>query len=93
MATARDAVGIALVLTGAGFFAAGAAGLLRFGDLLSRLHALTKADNLGLGLVALGLAISAPTVGQAIKIVLVWLVTLTASATATYLLAGAGDAR
>ena len=34
---------------------AGSVGLLRFPDTLTRLHALTKADNLGLGLVVLGL--------------------------------------
>jgi multicomponent Na+:H+ antiporter subunit G len=36
------------------FFIAGTAGILRFPDAYSRLHALTKADNLGLGLIALG---------------------------------------
>ena len=34
---------------------AGTVGLLRFPDALTRLHALTKADNLGLGLIVLGL--------------------------------------
>ena len=42
------------VLAGAFFFIAGTLGLLRFGDTLSRVHALTKADNLGLGLIVLG---------------------------------------
>ena len=41
---------VALVL-GALFFLAGVVGLLRFPDTLSRLHALTKADNVGLGLI------------------------------------------
>jgi multicomponent Na+:H+ antiporter subunit G len=84
---AREAVGIALVVAGAGFFTAGALGLVRFPDLHSRLHALTKADNLGLGLVALGLAVTAPSGWEAVKLGLLWLVTLAASATATYLLA------
>ena len=38
---------------------AGTVGLLRFPDPLSRLHALTKADNLGLGLIVLAIAWSA----------------------------------
>ena len=47
---------IALVMAGAVFFLAGTVGLLRFPDFYTRLHVLTKADNLGLGLVVLGLA-------------------------------------
>ncbi|MGY6570737.1 MAG: cation:proton antiporter, partial [Salinarimonas sp.] len=45
-----------IVMTASGliFFAAGTLGLIRFPDTHSRLHALTKADNLGLGLIALG---------------------------------------
>lgn len=45
----------ALLLSGAFFFFAGTVGLLRFPDAYTRLHALTKADNLGLGLTAAGL--------------------------------------
>ena len=46
-----------MLAIGAGvfFFFAGTVALLRFPDSLSRLHALTKADNLGLGFVVLGL--------------------------------------
>jgi hypothetical protein len=50
-----DIVTITAVSAGASFFLAGTVGLLRFPDALTRLHALTKADNLGLGLVVLGL--------------------------------------
>ena len=50
-----DAVTVCAVLAGLFFFLAGTVGLLRFPDTLTRLHALTKADNLGLGLVVLGL--------------------------------------
>ena len=50
-----------VLAVGAGvfFFFAGTVGLLRFPDTLTRLHALTKADNLGLGLVVLGLVLQA----------------------------------
>ena len=50
------------------FFAdrfAGTVALLRFPDTLTRLHALTKADNLGLGLVVLGLVLQAGSVAAA----------------------------
>ena len=50
-----DLVTVIAVSAGALFFLAGTVGLLRFPDSLSRLHALTKADNLGLGLIVLGL--------------------------------------
>jgi multicomponent Na+:H+ antiporter subunit G len=42
------------IVAGAFFFLAGTVGLLRFPDTLTRLHALTKADNLGLGLSCWG---------------------------------------
>jgi multicomponent Na+:H+ antiporter subunit G len=59
MSLARDGLSILAVSIGAFFFLAGTVGLLRFPDPLSRLHALTKADNLGLGLVVLGLLFQA----------------------------------
>ena len=52
---ARRCSPIVAVAAGAFFFLAGTVGLLRFPDALTRLHALTKADNLGLGLIVLGL--------------------------------------
>ena len=61
--------------------------MLRFPDTLTRLHALTKADNLGLGLVVLGLLprVSDPLAG--LKLVCVWLLVLLAGATASQLIA------
>jgi multicomponent Na+:H+ antiporter subunit G len=49
--------GLTILAVGAGtfFFLAGTIGLPRFPDALSRLHALTKADNLGLAFIVLGL--------------------------------------
>ena len=55
MSLALDVFTLVAVVAGAFFFLAGTVGLLRFPDTLTRLHALTKADNLGLGLVVLGL--------------------------------------
>lgn len=80
---------IPLLVTGCLFFAIGTLGLFRLTDTRDRLHALTKVDNLGLGLIALALLPSAPTVGDGAKILLVWLVVLVASATSAHLIARA----
>jgi multicomponent Na+:H+ antiporter subunit G len=68
------------VVAGAFFFLAGTVGLLRFPDSLTRLHALTKADNLGLALVVLGLLPHVDGVGAGLKLVCIWLLVLLSSA-------------
>jgi multicomponent Na+:H+ antiporter subunit G len=87
MNLALDVLTILAVLAGAFFFLAGTVGLLRFPDTLSRLHALTKADNLGLGLVVLGLLPRAEGPFGALKLIAVWLLALLAGATVTQLIA------
>jgi multicomponent Na+:H+ antiporter subunit G len=82
-----DWLSVTLILLGAFFFLAGTVGLLRFPDVYTRLHALTKADNLGLGLTALGLALQAESLPVALKLGLIWLLALVASSTACYLVA------
>lgn len=69
------------------FFSAGTLGLLRLPDTLSRIHALTKADNLGLGLAALALLLHAESWAAAAQIGLIWLLALAASAASGYLIA------
>lgn len=83
----------ALLLIGAMFFFAGTLGLLRFPDVYTRLHALAKADNLGLGFTVFGLALQATSVAMAIKLVLVWLLVLGASAAVSFLIARRARAR
>jgi len=78
-----------LLLGGMFFFVAGTVGLLRFPDFFTRLHAVTKADNLGLGLVVAGLAIQADSWTTVVKLFLVWLLVLGASATVCFLVARA----
>ena len=85
----RDIATIVLVSAGAVFFLAGTVGLLRFPDSMTRLHALTKADNLGLGLVVLGLLPQVDSVLAALKLVAVWVLTQLAGATVTQLVARA----
>ena len=89
MRTLLDIVSVLAVLAGAVFFLAGTVGLLRFPDPLTRLHALTKADNLGLGLVALGLLPQADDYLAALKLVAVWLLAQLAGATVTPMIARA----
>lgn len=72
---------------GAAFFLAGTLGLLRFPDVHSRLHALTKADNVGLGLVVAALVVHGGSPQTAAKLALVWLLALLASAGASYAIA------
>lgn len=78
-----------LLISGAFFFLAGTAGLLRFPDVYTRLHALTKADNLGLGLTAGGLVLQAESLPAAVTLIVIWLLVLATSAVACYLIAGA----
>jgi multicomponent Na+:H+ antiporter subunit G len=84
----RDVFVVVSVSAGVLFFVAGTLGLLRFPDRLTRLHALTKADNLGLGLVVLGLLARAAGPLAAMKLATVWLVLLMISATLGQLIAG-----
>lgn len=81
-----DLISIVLLAGGCFFFIVGTVGLLRFGDVRTRLHALTKADTLGLGLVCLGLV---PQVGPIVgaKLILIWLLALAAAAVIASLLA------
>ncbi len=82
-----DSLSVGLMLVGAGFFLAGTLGLVRFPDVYTRLHALTKADNLGLGLIVLGLMLQAGSVATAGKLLFIWLLLLAASASASQLIA------
>lgn len=76
-----------LIYGGIGFYIAGTVGLLRLPDLYSRLHALTKADNLGLGLLVAGLLLRSDDLLTALKLLLVWVLVLTASAAGSQLIA------
>lgn len=78
---------VLMVGAGAFFFLAGTIGLLRFPDPPTRLHALTKADNLGLGLIVLGLLPHAGSLLGGLKLVLVWALVQIGSSAASQLLA------
>jgi multicomponent Na+:H+ antiporter subunit G len=78
----------ALIAAGILFYLAGSIGLLRLPDIYCRLHALTKADNLGLGLLVAGLVLLTDDLAVALKLVLIWLLVLAASAVGAHLIAG-----
>lgn len=81
-----------LLVAGAFFYFAGTVGLLRFPDLYTRLHALAKVDNLGLGCIVLGLALQADSPVVAAKLLLIWPLALIASAAIGYVIARRADA-
>ena len=89
MNLAIDIFSVSAVSAGALFFLAGTVGLLRFPDSLTRLHALTKVDNLGLGLVVLGLLPQVNGLFGALKLVSIWLLVQLSGAIVTQLIAGA----
>jgi len=84
-----DVLTLVLVSLGALFFAAGLIGMVRFPNALSRLHALSKVDNLGLGLVIIGLLPQASWPYGVLKLIALWLLVLLAGGTVGQTLAGA----
>jgi multicomponent Na+:H+ antiporter subunit G len=87
--TALDLFSVLAIGAGVFFFFAGSVALIRFPDSLSRLHALTKADNLGLGFVILGLLPRAASPLAALKLVVLWALVQMGSATVAQLVGGA----
>lgn len=89
--TAIEIIQLPLLAAGCLFYLVGTLGLFRFPDTLTRVHALTKVDNLGLGLIVIALLPLADSLAVALKMVLIWLVALAASATAAHLVARAAQ--
>ena len=85
----RELAGILLIIFGVPFFLSGTVGLLRLPDIYTRLHALTKADNVGLGFIVLGLAVQSTSWLEVVKLFLIWFLVLLASATSCHLVADA----
>ena len=81
MTLALNLFSVVAISAGCFFFLAGTVGLLRFPDALTRLHALSKADNLGLGLIVLGLLPRAESLLGGLK-----LLVLLAGATTAHLI-------
>ncbi|TVP74674.1 MAG: monovalent cation/H(+) antiporter subunit G [Gemmatimonadales bacterium] len=82
-----DGLTVLFLLTGCFFFLAGTVGLLRFPDVYCRLHALTKADSLGLGFVVAGVALQLRSWHEVLLLGILWFLVLSAAATICYLVA------
>lgn len=89
-----DGLSVLLIVCGVGFFLAGTLGLLRFPDAYTRLHALTKADNVGLGLITLGLMWQVEALAEGLLLLLIWgLVVLAGASNGQLLATAARDSR
>jgi multicomponent Na+:H+ antiporter subunit G len=82
-----DIFTVVSVSVGVFFFFAGTVGFLRFPDTITRLHALTKADNLGLGLIILGLLPRVDSPLIALKLIVIWILILLMGAVVSQLIA------
>jgi len=91
--TALDLLSVVLLAAGLLFFSAGTVGLLRLPDLHSRLHALTKADVLGLGFTVLALLPQADGLREVFKLLLIWALVSVSGATVCYLIADRARSR
>ncbi|MFI0407307.1 monovalent cation/H(+) antiporter subunit G [Actinomadura sp. 3N508] len=69
--SAGDVLTAVLLPAGAAFSAVGALGVLRFPDLLTRLHAATKPQTIGLLLILAGVAPQADSLSDATPLLLV----------------------
>lgn len=74
---------------GALFFLLGTIGLLRFPDVYTRLHAVTKCDTLGLGLVLVGLMLYEGATLASVKMVFIIIFVFLTNPTAAHALARA----
>lgn len=84
----------AVLLAGGGFFCiVGAVGLLRMPDFFTRTHAASLIETLGAGLILAGLALQAGFTLALLKLVILGLLILFASPTATHALAKAARER
>lgn len=84
-----DVISIILLVAGAVFFLAGTVGILRFPDVYTRLHALTKADNLGLGFMAIALMLQSGSLAASLKYLVIWLLIMFSSSLSAFLVANA----
>ncbi len=82
-----DLMAILSIFFGLFFFLSGSIGLLRLPDIFTRLHALAKADNIGLAFVTLGIIMLEPNILNDIKVVIIWLLVMAASAISSHLVA------
>ena len=85
----RENVGLVLVWVGIFFMAVTALGIIRLPDFYSRLHAVSKAETLGLSLLTLGLGIYQGVGLVMVKLLMATALILITAPTAAHLLARA----
>lgn len=76
-----------LLITGTAFVALAVAGILRFNDVFSRLHASTKAVSLGVLLIVGAAAIQMEVVGDAAKVILAGVLLLITAPVSSHMVA------
>lgn len=87
MNEATDMIAMTIAAIGVLFFGAGSIGMIRLPDAFSRLHALTKADNVGLGLIVVACMLRSTTWIEVVKLAMIWVLILIASACLSFLIA------
>ena len=93
MSIAIDVLSWACLLAGGAFCIVGGLGLLRMPGFFTRMHAASVIDTLGAGLILLGLLLQAGFTLIGAKLVMIGLLLLFASPTATHALARAAILR
>ena len=87
MKTLFDIMSGGMLIFGLFFFFSGIVALWRFPDTLCRLHAITKADNLGLGLILFAVALQVGWSLILLKLIFIYILVLYGSALNGYLIA------
>ena len=93
MSVLVDAVSWVLLAAGGIFCVIGAVGLVRMPEFFTRIHAASVTDTLGAGLILAGLALQAGFTLVTVKLLMIGVLILFTSPTATHALAKAGLAR
>ena len=88
-----DAISWVSLVSGGFFCVVGAVGMLRMPDFYTRMHAASVIETLGAGLILLGLLLQAGFTLVAVKLLMLGLLILFVSPTATHALARAGIVR
>ncbi|MBQ0763154.1 cation:proton antiporter [Marinobacter psychrophilus] len=86
-----DVFTVIMTASGLFFFFAGSIGIVRFPDVFCRLHALTKVDNLSLGLIMFGVLPQAASIFDALQIIIIWLLVMVSGAVSCYLVANQAE--
>jgi len=93
MSVLVDGVSWICLVAGGVFCVIGAVGLNRMPEFFTRIHAASVIDTLGAGLILLGLVLQAGLTLVAVKLLMIGVLILFTSPTATHALAKAGIAR